>query len=103
MGVEDKNEAHSPVSYEAYQLAVAIDKFWCDINPYHEVTDGVRSEEDAMQNILYIAKDIYRGEMDTANRLQEILDNRWLSDIAEEAKQLLCRLNAVATAKVSHV
>ena len=56
----------------------------------------------AKVEILFITKDIYRGEMDTANRLQEIIDNRWLSDIAYDAKQLLNRLNGIEIVKVAH-
>ena len=86
---------YTDIPMEIHQLAADIDDFWVDFEP----SDECRSEDDANLNIIYIAKDIYQGKTEMLEMLQECIDNRFLSEVAEDAKRLINRINE-ARAKI---
>jgi len=93
MESNNQSSTQAPLSDEVRKLAVDIDSFWCNFDPYEEIYNELRSEEDKELNIQFIAEDIYNGGADTIERLQEVVDDPLMSEVAEEAQELINRLN----------
>jgi len=83
------------IASEVYQLATDIDDFWCDFDHYNECYYGSRSNEEAEENILHIASDIYFGKTETVKMLQACIGNCFVPETSENAKNLLRRIDDV--------
>ena len=92
MEAEKQLDTQTGIPDEIHQLAKDIDEFWCDFDPYDEVYSCPRSEYDKEENIAFIAEDIYKGETEMIDRLQEIVGDPYLAYGAHEAKILLNRI-----------
>jgi len=95
MESNNQSSTQTPLSDEVRKLAVDIDSFWCNFDPYEEVYNDPRSQEDKELNVLFIEEDINLGGTDTIERLRGVVDDPFMSEVAEDAQALLSRINSL--------